>query len=210
MASLPIKICGITRLEDAFLAERLGAFAVGFIFYPKSSRYIAPETAGDITRSLGPEIERVGVFVDAALETVLDTVSAAGLSAVQLHGAESPEYVRELKGITIIKAFRVGEDFHPGILSDYRTDFFLLDTYVPGNHGGTGKTFDWPRAQACHNYGRIILAGGLNTGNICEAVRIAAPWGVDISSGVESAPGIKDAEKMNALFHVMGRDIEKL
>jgi phosphoribosylanthranilate isomerase len=209
--SFPIKICGITRVEDALLAEEWGAFAVGFIFYPKSPRSVAPETAQTISRRLGKSILRVGVFVDAPLETVRDTISAAGLNAVQLHGAESPEYAQALKdGVTVIKAFRVGEDFDPAVLHSYRTDFFLLDTFVQGNQGGTGKTFNWRRALPCREYGNILLAGGLHAGNVCEAIRIAAPWGVDISSGVESAPGIKDARKMKALFHAIGRDSEKL
>ncbi|MHB9028896.1 MAG: phosphoribosylanthranilate isomerase, partial [Candidatus Latescibacterota bacterium] len=158
----------------------------------------------------GKSILRVGVFVDEPIETVREVISTAGLSAVQFHGSECPEYVREVEGVTIIKAFRVGEDFDPGVLRSFRADFFLLDTFVPGSRGGTGKTFDWSRAFSCREHGKIILAGGLHAGNVREAVRIAAPWGMDISSGVESAPGIKDARKMKALFHVMGRDIEKL
>jgi phosphoribosylanthranilate isomerase len=210
MAPFPIKICGITRGEDALLAGELGAFAVGFIFYPKSPRYIAPETAGEISRRLGKSMLRVGVFVDAPIETVREIISTAGLSAVQLHGSESPEYAGMLRGILVIKAFRVGENFDHRVLRSYRADFFLLDTLVPGNHGGTGKSFDWSRALPCREHGKIILAGGLHAGNVREAVRVALPWGIDVSSGVESAPGKKDAAKMNALFQVMEKDIEKL
>jgi len=204
----PIKICGITRREDALLAERMGAFAAGFVFYPKSPRYIAPEAAGKITRALDGPILRVGVFVDAPPETVRDAVSFAGLDTVQFHGDESPEYVKEFGDMTVIKSFRVGEDFDPARLRLYPADFFLLDAFVPGERGGTGKPFDWSRAIPCREHGRILLAGGIHAGNAREAVCIAAPWGIDVSSGVESAPGIKDAEKMKALFQAMGRESE--
>lgn len=201
--AFPVKICGITRDGDALLAERLGAFAVGFIFYPKSPRYIAPAAAGEISRVLGRGIERVGVFVDESPDTVRETVSSARLTAVQLHGGESPEYARELRGVKVIRAFRVGDGFDPGVLRGYPADFFLLDTGVKGSHGGTGKTFDWTLARPCGVHGKVILAGGLTAGNLREAVETAHPWGVDISSGVESAPGVKDAEKMTAVFQVM-------
>ena len=204
--SVHVKICGITRREDALLAERLGAFAVGFVFYPGSPRYIEPEAAGVISRSLGPFIARIGVFVDEDPGTVRAAVSAAGLTAVQLHGSESPAYVRELNGITVIKAFRVGDGFDPRVLADYPLDFFLLDTAVKGVYGGSGKAFDWKRALPCRAFGNIIIAGGITSENVREAVRIAGPWGVDVSGGLESSPGMKDATKMRAFFRALGRN----
>ena len=198
--SFPVKICGVTRLEDALLARDLGAFAVGFIFYRKSPRYIEPESAGEISRALGQGIQRVGVFVDEAVEVVEETISRAGLSVVQLHGEENGEYIRKLSGVIIIKAFRVGDGFDTEILRGYPADFILLDTLTAGNRGGTGKSFDWALAAPCQTYGNIILAGGLNEYNIAEAVRTAHPWGVDISSGVENSPGVKDSGKMRRLF----------
>lgn len=181
--SVKVKICGITRLENALLAERLGAFAVGFVFYPESPRFIEPEVAGVISGSLGPFISRIGVFVDEDPGTVRAAVRDAGLTAVQLHGSESPAYTRELGGITIIKAFRVRDGFDPGALGEYPADYFLLDAAVPGARGGTGRTFDWRLALPCRSYGRIILAGGLTAVNVCDAVMIAKPWGVDVSGG---------------------------
>ena len=201
--NVSIKICGITRREDALEAERLGAFAVGFVFYPGSRRFIDPCQAGYISRSLSSSIEKVGVFVDEEPEVIRETVRKASLTVVQLHGSEGPSFLQALEGIRIIKAFRVGEDFRSGILAGYQADYFLLDTCVEGAHGGTGKTFDWTAALPCREHGKIILAGGLHAGNVQEALRIARPWGVDVSGGVEEAPGIKDHEKMRAFFRAI-------
>jgi phosphoribosylanthranilate isomerase len=198
-----IKICGITRREDALEAERLGAFAVGFVFYPGSRRFIDPFQAGYISRSLSPSIERVGVFVDEAPEVIRETVRKANLTVVQLHGGEDPFSLRALEGIRIIKAFRVDRYFDSIILSVYPADYFLLDTFVDGAQGGTGKTFDWTASLPCREQGKIILAGGLNEGNVQNALSIVRPWGVDVSSGVEVSPGIKDHEKMRAFFRAV-------
>lgn len=200
--TVPVKICGITRREDAFLAESLGASAIGYVFYPKSKRYLSSEDAGSISSALGPFIGKVGVFVDETPETVVSIVHKAGLTAVQLHGAETQEYIDALGGIPVIKAFRVDEDFESGILETYTTpQAFLLDTAgTGGNYGGTGKTFDWSKAEPCRKYGRIILAGGLNTENISQAIETVRPWAVDVSSGVEISHGVKDREKMTAFM----------
>ena len=195
-----VKICGITRPEDALLAEKLGASAVGFIFFGKSPRYINPQKAGEISGRLGPFIARVGVFVDEDAETVRKIVETARLTAVQLHGSEDQEYIGILKGINVIKAFRVGKDFNCEELCRYDVNTFLLDTYSANSYGGTGKTFDWNIANECRKYGRIILAGGLNISNVIDAVNAAKPWGIDISSGIESSPGVKDPEKMKEIF----------
>ncbi|HDY89940.1 MAG TPA: phosphoribosylanthranilate isomerase [bacterium] len=224
-----IKICGITRLEDALLAESLGASAVGFVFYHKSPRYITPEKAGFITGNLGPFIGRVGVFVDEDFSSVIETARTAHLTAVQLHGSEDPVYAKELKkyGLQVIKAFRIddaGNNFDPEKMSEYDINTFLFDTYSSnriletgdkGNeteecYGGTGKTFDWGKINTveCGKYRRIILAGGLNASNVQEAIRIVKPWAVDVSSGVEISspvkkPGIKDPDKMKAFFNAV-------
>ena len=203
--SVLVKICGITRAGDALLAEQLGAFAVGFVFFRGSSRFIEPEAAGDISRRLGPRIERIGVFVDEDPRVVRAAVRIAGLTAVQLHGSESPLYIRALDGITVIKAFHVGGDFEPRVLADWPRGRFLLDTAVKGLHGGTGHAFDWQLAAPCRPFGDIIIAGGLTAGNVREAVGIAEPWGVDVSGGVESSPGIKDETKLRAFFDALRR-----
>jgi phosphoribosylanthranilate isomerase len=194
--SASIKICGITRKEDALEAERLGVFAVGFVFYPASRRFIDPYQAGYISRSLGQSIEKVGVFVNEEPEVIMGTVRKANLTMVQLHGSESPSSLKDLEGIRIIKAFRIGENFDTGILSEYMADYFLLDSSSKGSYGGTGKSFDWNIAFHCLKYGKIIVAGGLHAENVENALKIANPWGVDVSTGVEEVPGLKDHQKM--------------
>jgi len=199
-----IKICGINRISDALLAEKLGASAVGFIFYQKSPRYIIPEKAEEISEKLGPFIARIGVFVDEDPSAVMKIVHTAHLTAVQLHGSENMDYIKELKGIRIIKTFRVAHDFNCEKMNGYEVNAFLLDTCdKDGYYGGTGKTFDWNKALECSKYGKIILAGGLNPSNVEEAVKIVRPWAVDVSSGVEISPGIKDVDKMKDFFTAM-------
>ncbi len=207
--NVQIKICGITRPDDALCAEKLGASAVGFVFYPPSPRSIDPEAAGKISGTLGPFIARVGVFVDEDPEVVMETARKARLTAVQLHGSESPEYVRELYGLRTIKAFRVDQEFNPGLLGNYDVDAYLLDTLDRNGYGGTGKTFDWELAVSCSRFGKIILAGGLNADNIIRAVRTVKPWGVDVSSGVERQPGEKDPVKMREFFDVIKREFAR-
>ena len=195
-----IKICGITNTKDALLAEHLGASAIGFVFYRKSPRFISPDQAGEISAALGPFVARVGVFVDEETDMVMHTVHTAGLDAVQLHGSESPDYIRKIHGVQKIKAFRVGEDFDPGVLERIDVSAYLLDAYDKNGYGGTGKTFDWDKALMCKQYGRIILAGGLNADNIDSAIKTVKPWGVDVSSGLEVEPGKKDEKKMKLFF----------
>jgi len=200
---LMIKICGITRIEDALFATELGASAVGFVFYPKSPRYIEPEAAGEISSALPGHIVRIGVFVDEDERTVLDIVKEAHLTAVQLHGNEDRGYIDRLGGLRVIKAVRIGPDFDEKTLADYSTGTFLVDAYSSTAHGGTGITVDWNVAHRLGRYGRIILAGGLNASNVREAVETARPWGVDVSSGVEVGPGVKDHDKLRAFFHAL-------
>jgi len=133
-------------------------------------------------------------------------VKTAHLTAVQLHGSESPDYIKKLKGVSCIKAFRVSGSFDPEILDRYNVTAFLLDTFDRSGYGGTGKTFDWDMAVTCERFGRIILAGGLNSDNIRDAIRTVRPWGIDVSSGVECKPGKKDPEKMKSFFDAVQRE----
>ncbi len=196
-----VKICGITRLEDARLAVELGASALGFNFYPPSPRYIAPAEARRIIRQLPPFVSAVGVFAD---ETDSGRVAAvareAGVAAVQLHGPKYPPLDGALENYPLIWAVAVGEDFKLAELRKLTAGAFLLDTFDPGLAGGTGKTFDWTLAREAKQYGPVILAGGLTPDNVREAVEKVRPFGVDVASGVESAPGKKDPERLRAFF----------
>jgi phosphoribosylanthranilate isomerase len=183
-----VKICGITSEEDALLAVAMGADAVGFVFAP-SSRQLAPARAGDIAKRLPPEILTVGVFRDHAPERVVEIVRQAGLVGAQLHGHETIEatrYVRERLPV-VIKAFP-GGDPELRHAPDYSADIVLLDSASPGS----GRVFDWSLAEGAPSGLRLMLAGGLNPENVAEAIAKVRPWGVDVSSGVESAPGVKD------------------
>jgi phosphoribosylanthranilate isomerase len=196
-----IKICGITNLEDALLAASLGAHALGFIFYPPSPRSVAPEAAREIISQLPPLVLTVGVFVDEEAAKVREMAAAVGLDWLQLHGQESPEYCRSL-GRRVIKAFRIQDEASLAHLAAYRgaAQAFLLDAYRPGRMGGTGETFDWRVAREAQKYGPIILAGGLTPENVNQAIKMAAPQAVDVSSGAETAPGKKDPAKLRAFF----------
>ena len=173
-----IKICGITNLEDALLAAELGADALGFIFYPKSPRKVAPETAREIIAQLPPFVASVGVFVDEAAAVVQELAAKVRLDWVQLHGQESPEYCRNL-GRRVIKGFRIQDENSLRELAPYRdaVQAFLLDTYKKGQVGGTGEVFDWHLAREAKKFGRIILAGGLTPENVSQAIAIAGPAG---------------------------------
>jgi phosphoribosylanthranilate isomerase len=194
-----VKICGITNLQDALVAVELGAYALGFIFVKSSPRYISPESAKQIIGKLPPAVKPIGVFVDTPQNEIFHMIKQTGIVCVQLHGNESPQ---ELSGypVPIFKSFRVGNNFDVSILRQYPASAFLLDTFVDGTLGGTGKTFDWKIAIAAKAHGPIILAGGLSPDNIAEAVRTVRPYAVDVNSGVESAPGKKDKKKLQQLF----------
>ena len=200
-----IKICGITNLEDALLAAELGADALGFIFYPKSPRKVAPETAREIIAQLPPFVASVGVFVDEAAAVVEDLAAKVRLDWVQLHGQESPEYCRSL-GRKVIKVFRIKDENSLRLLADYQgaAQAMLLDTYKKGQVGGTGEVFDWHLAREAKPYGRIILAGGLTPANVAQAIEVAQPAAVDAASGTEAAPGKKDPAKLRAFFKAVG------
>ena len=195
-----VKICGITNARDARAAVRLGADALGFNFYKASPRFITKERVRAILASLPPFVTGVGVFVDETADDVLETCHVAGLHVAQLHGDEKPFTVDALRKLTRIKAFRVGEEEDLRALSRYRVEAYLLDAFVPGQLGGTGATFNWSLARAAQTAGRIILAGGLTPENVAEAVREAQPYAVDVASGVESEPGVKDRDLMEAFI----------
>ena len=197
-----VKICGITNLEDAQVAVEAGADALGFVFYDKSPRFINPLKAAGIISKLPPFIQAVGLFVNEETEQVNWTADYCGLDIVQLHGDETPEDCLEVKR-RVIKAFRIQNIISIDPLEkyqDYQVSGYLLDAWSPDAYGGTGRTFNWELAQAAKQYGPVILAGGLNPENVAEAIRVVKPYGVDVSSGVEAAPGKKDAEAVRAFI----------
>lgn len=189
-----VKICGITTEEDALLAVAMGADAVGFMFAP-STRQIAPTRARDIARRLPPETLTLGVFRDQAREQVVEIVAKAGLGGIQLHGHERPEDARWVGERTsfLIQGFTAGD---PALdrADDYGADAILIDSDSPGS----GQVFDWSLAEGAPSGRRLILAGGLNAENVASAIRRVKPWGVDVSTGVESSPGRKDPRKVKA------------
>ena len=190
-----IKICGLKRADDAAAAVAAGADALGFNFWKRSPRYVEPAEAARLVSNIPPRVLTVGVFVDEELERVLGIAEQTGIMALQLHGSESPEYLDRLGAYLKIKTIKVGESFQPAELSRYPSaSLFLLEGFVAGMAGGTGRTFDWSLAEKAKEFGKIILAGGLTAENVGAAVRRVQPWGVDVASGVESAPGKKDPQ----------------
>jgi phosphoribosylanthranilate isomerase len=186
-----VKICGITRLEDALLGVDLGADALGFNFVEGSPRRLDADAAAAIAAALPPYPIRVGVFADQPPETVEGVARRAGMHCLQLHGDESPESCARL-ALPWYKAHVVSPGFRPEDVRRYRAAAFLLDGYAPGQRGGTGRAFDWSVARRAASYGRLILAGGLTPESVARAIAAARPFAVDVNSGVESAPGIKD------------------
>ena len=198
-----IKVCGITRDEDALKAAELGADAVGFVFHRPSPRYIEPAAAAEITARLPGFVTTVGVFVDLEQEKLRRIAGEVHLDRVQLSGCESPEYCNSL-GLRWIKGFRLKAREDLDLLAGYGSGRdFLLDSYVEGVPGGTGQRFNWEWAKEAGRFGRIILAGGLAPDNVARAIKTAAPAGVDVSSGIEKSPGIKDQAKMAAFIEAV-------
>jgi phosphoribosylanthranilate isomerase len=187
-----VKICGITNPEDALAAVEAGADALGFVFFLGSPRCISPEQAAVIIRRLPPFVQTVGLFVNEEPATVNLVADRCGLDLVQLHGEETPDYCTAVRR-RIIKAFRVKDASSLDELSNYRVAAPLLDAWSPSAHGGTGTTFNWDIAAAAAASQAIILAGGLTPENVAGAIAAVRPYAVDVSSGVESAPGKKDA-----------------
>ncbi len=198
-----VKVCGITRLEDAELAIGHGAWALGFILWPTSKRFVEPAVAAGITRQVRRNVETAGVFVNQTLDEIADAVDFLGLSHVQLHGDEGPSFcsaVSQRTGAKVIKALRIG---HAADIRDserYHTDFHLLDTARAGSYGGTGQTWDWGLLAQRRSNVPLILSGGLTSENVAEAIAAVKPWAVDVASGVEASPGIKDPAKLEAFF----------
>ncbi len=191
-----IKICGITRAEDAWAAIQAGADALGFVFYPPSPRCVEVGAAASIIRSLPPFVTTVALFVNADRETIAGVLEETGIDLIQFHGNECPDYCAE-HGRPWIKAVRMKDDVDLDKLARDYADAraLLLDAYRPGVPGGTGEAFDWGRIPA-ELAGRIVLAGGLTPDNVAEAVRQVRPYAVDVSGGVEAEKGIKDADKI--------------
>ena len=192
---IKVKICGITNKEDALYAAGCGANALGFIFYEKSPRYIEPDDAKTIIAALPPFVTTVGVFVNKDFNDIRDITLLTGVTVVQLHGDESPSYCNLVEG-KLIKAIRVKNYSSIEGLKKYDVDVFLLDSFDKNSFGGSGLTFDWKLAEKAKQYGKIILAGGLTPDNVEEAVKKVVPYGVDVNSGVEKKPGIKNKNKV--------------
>ena len=189
-----VKICGITNVKDARLAARLGADALGFNFYKGSPRYIKPERARAIVAALPPFVCTVGVFVNEEPERVNEICTLCHINAAQFHGDESPVTISAVRGVAKIKCMRVRDERDVARCRRYHVDAFLLDAYVEGVPGGTGETFNWELARGAREFGPVILAGGLSPDNVEDAILVADPYAVDVASGVEASPGVKDKE----------------
>ena len=203
-----VKICGVTRVQDARLAEKLGAWAIGLNFYKKSPRAVAPADAWNIRRKLALTTQAVGVFVNWKPEVMMYLIHALQLTAVQLHGDETPKQLNYLEDdLPVVKAFRVGTGFSTSTFKKFhRASYFLLDAAAKKDQfGGTGKTFDWSIAQKAAASHKIILAGGLTPENVGEAILTVRPYAVDVASGVESRPGFKDPGKLREFFAEVSR-----
>ncbi len=195
-----IKICGFTNVEDALFAAEVGADALGFVFWERSPRCVSIQRASEIVRRLPGWVLKTGVFVNPSEELVLRSIGECGLNLLQFHGEESPEFCLRF-GVMTMKAFRVRDVASLDALQNYSTDAWLLDTYVAGKPGGSGEVFNWALAREAQLKGRpVFLAGGLTAVNVAEAVRQASPYGVDVASGVEASPGVKDHEKVRAFI----------
>ena len=198
-----VKICGITNLSDANAAVELGAWAIGMIFHRDSPRRCDLEEAAAIGAALKRKVELVGVFVNAPLDDIMAVIDSVPLTIVQLHGDEGPSYCDEVArrtGLKVMKAARVRDRVAVRALSAYRTDYHLMDSHVPGTWGGTGQRFDWNLAAEHPREPPLVLSGGLEPGNVAEAIAVARPFAVDVASGVEAEPGRKDAAKLCEFF----------
>jgi phosphoribosylanthranilate isomerase len=202
-----VKFCGITRLEDAEEAVRLGAWAIGLNHWKGSSRYCDPGTAGMISAAVRRQVQVVGVFVNATLDQIAKAAEDESLAMIQLHGDEGPTFCREVArrtGAKVIKAMRVRSTADIVAAEAYRTDFHLLDTYRQGVPGGTGESFDWELVAGRRSTVPMILAGGLTPDNVAGAIEIAHPFAVDVAGGIEAAPGVKDHRLMAAFADAAG------
>jgi len=204
-----VKICGVTSVEDALAAVDAGADALGFNFYPRSPRYISPANAREIIDQLPDSVLKVGVFVNEELESVSRILTQAGLSAVQLHGDESPQYCSELSGNYVIKAFGAANKFDWSAVDRYDVQAIMLDTKDELLRGGTGRVFDWTIAQRTNGSvtnnptPKLFLAGGLSPENVAESIATVRPYAVDACSSLELTPGKKNHERMRAFVNAV-------
>jgi phosphoribosylanthranilate isomerase len=203
-----VKICGVTRMQDALLAADLGASAIGFVFWPGSPRFIDAERASAIARALPALVSVIGVFVDQPAEEVQRVAQRIPLTAVQLHGNEPPAYAQRILQ-PVLRSVAVDEGFVAESLDAIPPEItVLLDAHDPVRRGGTGRTIDWRAAAAAAARRPVFLSGGLNPANVVDAITSVRPYGVDLSSGVESSPGVKDPARLRALFEAIGATVE--
>ncbi|MBU3673504.1 MAG: phosphoribosylanthranilate isomerase [Solirubrobacteraceae bacterium] len=204
MQDTRVKICGLTGLDDAEMALEMGAWALGCVMWDGSPRACDPAQAQLIARRLGRSAEICGVFVDAPLDDVSRLVEATGFTMVQLHGDEGPSYCEELgrrTGAKVVKAGRIGSAADLTDMERFRNvDYHLLDTRRTGLPGGTGESWDWELAGQRRSKVPLIVSGGLDAGNVASAIELTRPYAVDVASGVESSPGVKDEEKLRGFF----------
>lgn len=205
-----VKICGITNVEDALAAVDAGADALGFNFYQRSPRYITPEVARSIIDRLPQkgtqDLLTLGVFVNESLDIVREIAAIAGISALQLHGDESPEYCKALSDYYLIKVFSAGEEFTPTAILDYDVEAMMFDAADKEKFGGTGKLSNWSVArQAAELFPNLFLAGGLSVENVAAAIKQVKPYAVDACSRLERAPGLKDHERVRAFVTAVRR-----
>ena len=198
--NIKVKICGITNRQDAVLAAKLGADAVGFVFYKKSPRFVSPYKVKRIIEDLPPFVTPVGVFVDQKAGAIMDIADFCGITTLQLHGNEDIDACRRLKKYRLIKAFRISDDFDFTKIAAYPVQSFLFDTHQDDEFGGTGKTFNWELLKDKTFPKPFILSGGLNPQNIYQAIKEVKPYAVDASSGLEKAPGEKDERLLRDFF----------
>lgn len=198
-----IKICGITNIDDAAKAVYYGANALGFVFYKKSPRYISPSKARRIVEAMPPFVTPVGVFVDQKERAIREILKFTRISTVQFHGDEDPAFCTRFSDVKIIKAFRVGQDFDIERVKKYKVDAYLFDTYQEAQFGGTGKTFNWDIIKNVKWIKPVILSGGLKSENIRDALETVKPDSIDISSGVEKMPGIKNHNLIREFFETV-------
>jgi phosphoribosylanthranilate isomerase len=198
--SVKVKICGVTSVADGLAAVAAGADMIGLMFYAGSPRHISPATAVEISRALPPFVQRVGVFVNPEAELVMRAIGECGLSLLQFHGDETSEFCTQF-GLMSLKAVRIRDAQSLNQLAGFQTDAVLLDAHSQNGRGGTGETFNWDLAIEAQKFGKpIFLAGGLTPENVGDAVKKVRPFAVDVSSGVESAPGKKDVAKVRAFI----------
>ena len=199
---IPVKICGITTCEDAEIAVNYGASAIGMIFYEGSPRYIYPEKVKEWIPAIPAKMKKVGVFVNEKRKNIKTIVDKLNLDYIQLHGDESPEYCDKMIR-PVIKVFHMGTDFDSAVLGNFQVHAFLFDTYQKDKCGGTGRSFNWDLISDLKTDTPIILSGGLNPENINEGIETVQPSAVDVNSGIESEPGIKDKVKVEKLFNTL-------